>query len=129
MRSLVIVTICCSISGLACSSTGGGNAAKGSSRDLLTMAEIRGSSTSSLYDLIRSLRPHWLRVRGAPPRSDPEAGYPVVYVDGGRHGPLESLENLTPEGVAEIRFLSARDATQRYGPGHAGRGAILITSR
>ncbi len=67
---------------------------------------------------MRRLRPRWLRGRGG--------DLPVVYVEQVRRGELEVLERLVPEDVAELRFLSAGDATLRFGTNHAG-GAILVS--
>jgi hypothetical protein len=50
----------------------------------------------------------------------------MVYVDGSRMGGVQELKRIPAQDVREIRFLSASDAQQRYGPGH-GAGAIQVS--
>lgn len=49
-----------------------------------------------------------------------------VYVNGVPRGTVRTLETLHPRGVREIRRLSSREATARFGTGHTN-GAILVT--
>jgi len=42
----------------------------------------------------------------------------VIYVDGVRRGGLDELRALAIEQVQELRFLSAEEATSRFGMGH-----------
>ena len=51
-----------------------------------------------------------------------------VYVDGARFGGIESLSLIQATPILEIRFLSASEATSRFGTGNSG-GAIVITTR
>ena len=44
------------------------------------------------------------------------------------YGPVESLANLNAIAVREIRYLSAADATTRWGTGYPG-GVILVTMK
>jgi hypothetical protein len=92
-----------------------------SNPDLITQAEIQGTSAANALDVIRRLRPMWLRVRS---RGDA----PVVYVDGTRRVDANALVVIAAELVLEMRHLSASDATTRFGTGHRG-GAILIVTR
>lgn len=95
------------------------------SRNLITAEELAGSDARNVYDAIRELRPTFLQ----PHRSATTSGAPVtarVYVDGTPLGEgLEILRRMRLDDVAEIRFLSAADATQRFGTGNPG-GAILV---
>jgi hypothetical protein len=50
----------------------------------------------------------------------------MVYVDGTKMGGVQELKRIPAQDVREIRFLSASDAQQRYGTGHAA-GAIQVT--
>ena len=52
----------------------------------------------------------------------------MIYVDGVMYGKLESLHSLNIEEIREIEFISAGDATTRFGTDHLG-GAILIRTR
>jgi hypothetical protein len=54
--------------------------------------------------------------------------YPTVIRDGVRLGEINSLAAISPRTVASIRFLSATDASTRYGSGYDG-GVIEVVSR
>jgi hypothetical protein len=49
-------------------------------------------------------------------------------VDGIRFGTAESLQRVRVIEVEFVRYLNARDATTRYGTGHAG-GVIAVTTK
>ena len=51
-----------------------------------------------------------------------------VYLDGFRYGSVESLATIPAMNVVEVRWLSAMDATTRFGTGNTA-GAIAVTSR
>ena len=99
-------------------------------RTILTSEEIRlaGASSQTAYDAIAQLRPEYLRSRG---RSSLRSAAPptaVVYVNDIRYGDLLSLKAISIEGVHMIAYMSASDATTRFGTDHLG-GAILITTK
>jgi hypothetical protein len=52
----------------------------------------------------------------------------VIYVNGMRAGPLEALRSISAVDVQEIRYISAADATTRWGTGHSG-GVIEVRIR
>jgi hypothetical protein len=56
------------------------------------------------------------------------AVYPTVVRDGVRLGEISSLATISPRTVASIRFLSAADASTRYGSGYDG-GVIEVVRR
>jgi hypothetical protein len=111
----------------ACASPGSRIADRGAS-NLLTRAEIDPVVTAvgDIRELIERLRPQWLRPRGRPSMQDQNAGLPVVYVDGVRVGTPERLRGMSTGGLIQIEYISASDATTRFGTGHLG-GAILVT--
>ncbi len=53
---------------------------------------------------------------------------PVVFVDRSRRGEIRELELIAADDVERIRYISARDATTRYGTGYPG-GIIEVISR
>jgi hypothetical protein len=55
-----------------------------------------------------------------------ETAFPVVYVNGTRHGTIESLYTITVHNITEIRFLTSSEASNRLGLNHPS-GAIMIT--
>ena len=95
-------------------------------RNTIFLEEIANSSATDAYDLIETLRPHWLGGRGVKSFRSRTASNPVVYVDGQRHGDILSLTTLSVYNVVRIQYMNAGDATIRFGTGHPG-GAILIT--
>lgn len=111
----------------ACASTSQGPRTSGR-RDArqLTAEEIRTSSASNLYDVIRSQRPEWLIKRGQ--TSINLEGDIVVYVDNVALGGPESLKSIDAQSVQAARFLNASEAQMRYGVGHM-HGAIVVTTR
>ena len=111
----------------ACASTAQGPRTSGR-RDarLLGAEEIKMSSASNLYDVIRSYRPEWLIKRGQ--TSINLEGDIVVYVDNVALGGPESLKSIDVQSVQSVRFLNASEAQMRYGVGHM-HGAIVVTTR
>jgi hypothetical protein len=99
-------------------------------RNLITYEEIKAAKTPgwSAWDLIAQTRPNFLRTRGATSLRDPTPVRAVIYLDGVLYGKLETLRNLNIEEIREIEFISAGDATTRFGTDHLG-GAILIRTR
>lgn len=123
--SLFIVAFVLACSAAACASTGG---ASGGSADLITREQIdQLPPTNTVQEVIRRLRPRWLIARGNTSIQYGQA-LPQVYVDGLRMGGPEALDNLQPNDVQELRFISAADATTLYGTDHAG-GIIQVTTR
>lgn len=127
----------------ACSSGGGGTAsasaaapARRGNANLITEAEVQailGQATNA-YDIVERLRPQMLRPRGTSmgARSDGTGAAVqigiVVYMDDVRVGEVGNLRTVLATQVREIRFISATDATQRWGTGH-GSGAIQVVSK
>ena len=109
----------------ACAST---TRAGGGSRDIITVDEIERVNVSNAMEIVERLRPEFLRGRGRVSVAQPDAQYPVVYVNGVRAGQLEALRSITASDVHEIRYISAADATTRYGTGHTG-GVIEVRIR
>lgn len=97
------------------------------SSTLITREELATVSSRDALGAIRTLRPEWLHVRGA---ISPQAGVPalLVYLDGNRVGTRDVLSQIATVHIREIRFLSATDATQKWGTDHAG-GVIEVVTR
>ncbi len=111
----------------ACASSGGGGSG-GGSRNLLTMQELNEVPFSTVFEAVRALRPRWLQARSGASLRTPEPQTAMVYIDGQLRGGLNEMWNLLPTEVSEIRYMSASDATTRFGTNHVG-GAIVITTR
>ena len=110
----------------ACASSGRSRSL--GARNLITRAEIESVNVSTAYEVVQQLRPHFLSPRGQTSIQDPSSSLPVVYVNGVRYGTQDVLRSLRSMDVQEMRFLSASDATTRYGTGHVG-GVIEVTTR
>lgn len=124
------------------------------SANVITAEEIATSGAPNAFQLVQSLRPEWLRIRGIQSLSEsthtigregkdaapvangdpriqiPNAGRAqvMVYIGQARLGEPRSLEQVLAADVASIQFLSPQQATLRYGSDHT-HGAILVTMR
>lgn len=111
-------------------------------RELLTAEQIEEAKGGSLYHVIQSLRPEWLRTRGTGSMRETargsasglgggieieQAAIPTIraYLDNSLLGDAETLRNIDPGLVGEVRFLNTAEATHRFGAGHI-HGAILV---
>ncbi|TVP47654.1 MAG: hypothetical protein EA350_04575 [Gemmatimonadales bacterium] len=99
-----------------------------SGSSVITAEEMQALSVSSVTEAVQRLRPNWLATRGTLSIQNPNAGRPIVFVDGIRFGTAESLQRVRVADVEFVRYLNARDATTRYGTGHAG-GVIAVTTK
>jgi hypothetical protein len=97
------------------------------SRDLITRAQIDATPSQDAFELVQRLRPEYLRERGQSSITRGPA-LPVVYMDGVRRGGPEMLKTIRSSEIEEIRFISATDATTRWGTEHTA-GAIEIKMR
>lgn len=102
--------------------------ARGSS-NVIVEAELATSGVANALEAIQRLRPAMLRGRGGAHVSDGSGTDQImVYVDGIGTGGLQSLTSVALLNVKEIRYISATDATTRFGTNHA-MGAILVSTR
>ena len=109
--------------GLAgCASTGGtGESGPRSTPNRLVAADMQGLEQMDALQVIQRLRPRWLQTRSG--------DSPVVYVDGARRGSgLGDLRGLRSADIQQMEYMSANDASTRFGTGHTG-GAIMVTTR
>jgi hypothetical protein len=131
-----------SISACASSGTGKGlvmasevdatNPAAPRSRTQITAAEMRGTTATTLYEVVQRLRPEWLSSRGVTTlgaqstRSGqaPENGV-QVYIDTQQAGTVDVLRQLPIGSAASLRYYSAADAQTRFGLGNMG-GVIQV---
>jgi hypothetical protein len=112
----------------ACATTGTGSAPTGRNQNVITEDEITASHESNVYDLIRSLRPMYLKSRGRSSINGSGSDYASVFMDGQLYGDISTLRNLVPSQIHEIRYYSATDAMTRFGM-QAGGGAIDIHTK
>ncbi len=122
----------------ACATAGTGAATH---RDLIVQEEIRQTSAANAYELVQTLRPQWLRVRGTqnlPAKLDPRGTGQgvgealgqelVVYLDNARIGGRSALREIPLTSVQYLQRFDAAAANYRWGAGHT-HGAILVSTQ
>jgi hypothetical protein len=112
-----------------------------SSRQFIDREEILRSGATDAYQLVRSLRKEWLIPRGVnsfreTPRAfvsedvaviEPGADHVLVYLDNAMLGGTQTLSDIGLDPIGRIEFISASEATYRWGTGHA-HGVIQLTT-
>ena len=116
----------CASSGGTSSAEAGQTAARGNS-SLIVRAELEEIGGRSLWDAVLILRGRWLQ----PQRNSSFAAGPAyarVVVDGIVRGDLGELRVFDVDDVETMRYVSAPDATTKYGTGYLG-GVIEVSTR
>ena len=111
----------------ACASSGGGEGGPRRSANLITAEELTDAFEQSVYQAIQRLRPRWLTARGNASFSSAENRLPSVIMDDVPYR-LSILDNVRPEEVETLRYISASDATTRWGTGYPA-GVIEVRTR
>jgi len=96
--------------------------------NLITEEELAQSSARNGLQAVQMLRPDWLRGRGSASIRDVSPAAVIVYVNDQRLGGVNELEQLNVTAIKSLRFMSASEATNRYGTGHTG-GVITVVAR
>ena len=103
------------------------------SLNLITNSEIEtaGNDVISAYELVQRLRPGMMRARNqtAGNVGEGNAFGVIAYADEVRLGDVEQLRTVMRGTVREIRFVSATDATTRWGTGHSNGVIQVILKR
>ncbi len=98
----------------------------------ITEREIDSSTARSVTELVRQLRPQWLRSRGTDvlrTNADPTYAHGVrVYLNGSLLGGLDVLDQVSIDAVTRVEFFDVGPAVLRWGAGNED-GAILLTTR
>ena len=103
------------------------------SANLITNAEIEAAAIDMLnaLQLVERLRPMMMRPRNQTAGSM-GAGSTfgvIAYVDDVRLGELDALATVMRGTIKEIRYISATDATTRWGTGHSNGVIQVVTKR
>lgn len=116
-------------------------------RTVISADEIAANHETNLYDLVRSLRVEWLTARGAA-ASNPGmissnsgggrsrgsstsansglATTPLqVYLNRHKVGTVDELKNMSPVGVASLKYYSPTEAQAMFGEDNSS-GAIQV---
>ena len=129
--SLVLALIISACASSAGTSLGGGSetasaASRGNSR-LIVRAQLDRLAGRSAYEAVENLNRRWTQ----PQRGSSFAAgqhFARVVVDGSPRGELDELRRITSDDIESMRYLSAPDATTKYGTGYPG-GVIEVTTR
>lgn len=124
------------VAAMACASGSSANdpgttVGAGRNADVITAAELSDPAIASgdALEAVQRLRPRFLMTRGAVSAKNSAAGSTHVSVDGGPLLGVDQLSRLRPSQIAEIRYLSASDAAQRFGTNAGSGGVILVKSK
>ena len=126
----LIAFACVTIAAVGCASSKANTASAAAPRrnaNVLTADEITATGASNVYDAVQRTRPQWLtsvRIRRGGSGDDL-----VVYLDSNKYGTMNSLRSLSIGGIAEVHYLSASEATNRYGTGHTGGAIVVLMSK
>jgi hypothetical protein len=99
------------------------------SRDsnVITSEELVASQATNAFDAVRRLRPNFLISRGRTTINGSDTGYPRVYLDRVLFGDINSLKNLSVNGIREIHYYNGSEASGRFGLDNVS-GAIEVIS-
>ena len=103
--------------GLSCASAGEGSTGSRGRGDI-TSEEIQATSVDDAMEVISLLRPQWMQGRSA--------GATIVI--NGQRSTRNRLATIPVGSIVRIEFMSASDATTRFGTGFFD-GAIVVTLR
>ncbi|MEO7512271.1 MAG: hypothetical protein ABIZ91_10980, partial [Gemmatimonadaceae bacterium] len=112
----------------ACS---GGAAGAGASQSpstdysVLLRDQIHDTPYTNLYDLVRAVRPNWMRVKGTDSFNAPTTVQ--VYMDNARIGGIEQLRSIGTATIYSVKYYDGITASARWGLDH-GQGVIFIVS-
>ena len=93
--------------------------------NLITREEIGDPSNQTAATIVQRMRPRWLRARSQGSIANPTPTYAMVMLDELLLGDIAALDRIAATQIAQIEFMSALDATTRYGTGYAG-GLIIV---
>jgi hypothetical protein len=100
--------------------------------NLITHEEIAAvmGDNDNAYDVIRRLRPSFLRTRGVSTMGRSDEPVLVVYLDMVKVAGTSyaALKGISSAHIRSIEYLNGIDATTRFGTDH-GAGAILVSTR
>ncbi len=100
----------------------------GSLRNVITREQIDATTSSNVYDLIARLRGEFLRDRGRVSIKTNQRERAVVFLNDQEYGIPETMRNIPPSRVGEIRFYNGPEAVVKFGSQYGG-GVIQLVSR
>jgi hypothetical protein len=104
------------------------NPSAGTSRNLITQDEIDSADAGNIYDVVVRLHGNFLNDRGRTSIRTNRSSRAIVFLNDQEYGIPETMRNIPPGRIAEIRFYPGTDAVARFGSQYGG-GVIQLISR
>lgn len=120
-KRAVVFAVALAMGLVGCASSGSGGSARpaGATSNRIVAAELEPLGQISPLRAIERLRPQWLRTRSG--------DSPILHVDGARRSSLNDMNSYQLSEIDRIEYMSASDATTRFGTGYAGGAIMLFT--
>lgn len=114
MRLVTLARVVVLLATSACASSGSGTSVRHvtSMRAPLSGVEARAAMVVDAFEAVQRLRPGFLRSRGP---TGAGSGGVRVYIDGQPAGGLDMLRTVPVAVIGQIEYLSASEATVRWG--------------
>ena len=120
-RSVLLIAFALALGLSGCASSGGGGGrVAGASSTRIVRAELTPLGQLDALQAVQRLRPQWLQSRGT--------AQAVLHVDGAPRGDVNDLRFIPADQIEQIEYMSATDASTRFGTDYQG-GVILVTNR
>ena len=113
--------------GWGCSQTSSDRSPSPRRSNVISQEELVSSAATTAYEAVRQLRQQWLLARGPDLITVGGRISARVAVDNVMRGGHDELRGIDVNNVWEIRFISASDATTRWGAGVSGGIIEVIT--
>ena len=109
----------------ACASGGGGGGS--GNPDVISREQIAQMLDRDALEIVQRYKPGWLRPRQQASLSDPDPQpiFATVHLDETLLGDAYALERINAAQIDRIEYMSALDATTRFGTGYMG-GLIIV---
>ena len=128
VRRLVAGALCIAAMAVAGCAANRGARGPSTNTNLITQQEIEDSHQPNLFDVVRALRPMWLRQITATVQSSQDIGV-TVYVDNQRVGSVDVLREMPPTNAVSLHYYSASEAQSHFGLGNLHGVIQVITPR
>ena len=132
-RRCASVVLALVVSACVSSSTPGGEVfaaaarARGGNSRLIVRAQLDELSGYSAYEAVETLNRRWLQPQRGSSLASGQS-FARVMIDGNVRREINDLARMSTDNIETMRYLSAPDATTKYGTGYPG-GVIEVTLR
>ena len=98
------------------------------SSNLITQDEIDAADAGNIYEVVARLHGNFLNDRGRASLRSNVHSRAIVFLNDQEYGIPETMRNIPPGRIAEIRFFPGTEAVSRFGSQYGG-GVIQLISR